>query len=375
MSVRKRVLLSGQVRWQLDYRDNQGKRRARQFKTAKEAKDFETTARGEIRAGTHVADSASVTIAMAGELWLERCRLDELEASTRKSYREHLDLHIAPHIGGAKLSRLTRPMVEAFRDKLLATISRVTAAKVMTSLRSLLFAAQSRGLVAQNVAQNVVVKMTGRNKRKIEVPDKNQIRMLIAKTGEIWPSTLPWRPFIITALFTGLRPSELRGLVWDCVDLEEKVIRVRQRADFRGKLGSPKSEAGTRDVPLAPMVLAALRQWRLACPRLESGLVFPAKKGGVISHSTSWRMWTELLAAIGLPSKSYRLYDLRHAAISMLIEDAGWPPKKIQVVAGHSSIKMTYDIYGHLWKTPEEDAAALERVEARLMLPPLRAVT
>ena len=62
MSVRKRVLPSGEVRWQVDYRDKQGKegkRRSRQFRTQKEAKDYETTVRGEIKAGVHVADSAS----------------------------------------------------------------------------------------------------------------------------------------------------------------------------------------------------------------------------------------------------------------------------------------------------------------------------
>ena len=72
MSIRKRTLPSGQTRWQLDYRDQKGKRRSRQFKTQKEAKDYETTVRSEIRAGTHVADSASVTVAKAGELWLDR---------------------------------------------------------------------------------------------------------------------------------------------------------------------------------------------------------------------------------------------------------------------------------------------------------------
>ena len=82
MSVRKRILPSGEIRWQVDYRDQKGKRRSRQFETQKEAKNHETTVRGEIRAGTHVADSASVTVAKAGELWLDRCRLDELEHRT-----------------------------------------------------------------------------------------------------------------------------------------------------------------------------------------------------------------------------------------------------------------------------------------------------
>ena len=231
-----------------------------------------------------------------------------------------------------KLSKLTKPDVVAFRNKLLETHSKVMAAKAMVSLKSLLSNAQERGLVAQNVATGVKVKVNSRDKKKVEIPEKDEIRAMVAKVNE-WPVNEPWRPFILTALFTGLRPSELRGLVWDCVDFDRKLIRVHQRADFRGTMGHPKSEAGNRDVPLAPMVLNLLRQWRLACPKTEAGLVFPAKRGGVIGHTEVWRIWNQLLEAIGLPRLRYRLYDLRHVAASLFIEQ-GMQPKKIKTIIG-----------------------------------------
>jgi integrase len=93
MSVRKRTLPSGEVRWLVDYRDKQGKegkRRSRQFRTQKEAKAYETQIRGEIVAGTHVAASAGVTVAQAGKEWLEQCELEQLEASTIRQYQQHL---------------------------------------------------------------------------------------------------------------------------------------------------------------------------------------------------------------------------------------------------------------------------------------------
>src|SRR5436305_104234 len=69
-----------------------------------------------------------------------------------------------------------------------------------------------------------------------------------------------WRTLVVTAIFTGLRASELRGLRWDPdVDLDRGVLRVRQRADRWNTIGSPKSDAGKRDVPLAPMVVNTLR--------------------------------------------------------------------------------------------------------------------
>ena len=123
MSVRKRVLLSGEVRWLLDYKDQGGKRRAKQFPTKYAANAYEAKVRGELLAGTHVAASASITIAEAGEIWLQRCSLEQLEASTIRQYRQHLHLHILPLLGSKKLSELTKPIIENFRDKLCNMLS------------------------------------------------------------------------------------------------------------------------------------------------------------------------------------------------------------------------------------------------------------
>ena len=72
-SVRKRILGSGDIRWQVDYKDQEGKRRAKQFMTKREATEFETKVRSEIAAGVHTADTASVIVRQAGELWLTKC--------------------------------------------------------------------------------------------------------------------------------------------------------------------------------------------------------------------------------------------------------------------------------------------------------------
>jgi hypothetical protein len=62
------------------------------------------------------------------------------------------------------------------------------------------------------------------------------------------------------------------------LSFDECVIRVRERADFKIKLGSPKSESGHRDVPLGPFAANTLKVWKLACPRMEQNIVFPNEK-------------------------------------------------------------------------------------------------
>ena len=173
MSVRKRILPSGEVRWLCDYRDGGGTRRFKQFKSRKEADAFRDKTGVDVRAGVHVADAASITVAQAGELWLQRCQ------ARRAGSRDAAKLQSAPSpahrdaLGTVKLSRLTRPDVESFRDKLLETRSRTTAIKVLVSLKSLLSDAQRRGLVAQNVATGTKVKTASRHEKRVSIPTKD----------------------------------------------------------------------------------------------------------------------------------------------------------------------------------------------------------
>jgi integrase len=76
-----------------------------------------------------------------------------------------------------------------------------------------------------------------------------------------------WRPLIVKAVFTGMCASELRGLCWSDLDLDAGVIHVRQRAYTWANIGATKSKAGKRDIPLAPIVLNALKQWAGQLPR------------------------------------------------------------------------------------------------------------
>ena len=110
-------------------------------------------------------------------------------------------------------------------------------------------------------------------------PTKEELKLLIDRAPDRW-----W-PYIVIAIFTGMRASEIRGLRWCDVDLEDATIRVTQRADAWGKMGSPKSAAGTRDIPLG----AAGGQHVEAMEATMSGgdLVFPNPRGGVIAYSTS----------------------------------------------------------------------------------------
>lgn len=175
-SLRKRILPSGDTRWLVDYKDTAGKRRAKQFETKRDADAYMVKARAEVAAGTHVADSQSVTLSEAADLWVESGERDRLEATTIRQRRQHVDLHIKPLIGGTKLSRLKTPIVQEFVDRLLETRSRAMARRIVTSLKGILAEAQRRGLIAHNPA--MVAKVANAEKRTRKVTAFNCRRKL-----------------------------------------------------------------------------------------------------------------------------------------------------------------------------------------------------
>jgi integrase len=373
-AIRKREWVSpkGQKKtaWLVDYKDQHGKRRARQFSTKKEAENYADCARNEIRQGRHTHDRDSITVSVAADLWIAAAEAENLERSTIKRYRELANLHIVPKFGALKLSQLTKTQVVEWRQELLTAKSRAMASKILRGLSAILSNAMQIGAISQNVASDVKIGRAKREAERVEAPARADLKKMIDAATE------DERPFILTAITTGLRSSELRGLCWRDIDLKAGTLTVRQRADQWGVMGPPKSEAGRRTIPMPPQLVAELTKWKLRCKPTKIGLVFPSAAGTPMRHSNVLRRMyfpLQVRAGLGVPkldtsgkpllddegqpmlTGKYRFHALRHAAAS------GWIASKIdlkrlQVWIGHESIQLTLDTYGHLLADQERDA-------------------
>ena len=384
MSVRRRTWANpdgteGEA-WVVDYTDQHRKRHLKTFKRRRDADAYHATTAVEVRQGTHAADSTSITVAEAGRLWLASGDAASLERTTLDSYRQHLNFHIIPLLGAVKLSQLTTPMVRKFEDQLRVKRSPAMVRKVLGSLSSIFADAQERGLISQNVVRGLRARRKRGKERQadkrqkgklrigVDIPSPDEIRAIIAHLEG------RWRPLLLTAIFAGLRASELRGLRWADVDLKRTELHVRQRADCYRQMGALKSEAGERTVPLAPMLINTLREWKLVCPKGEHGLVFPNGVGRIESHANIVnRGLIPVQVAAGLTTakgkaKYTGMHALRHFYASWCINrkiDGGLelPLKVVQDRLGHASIQMTADCYGHLFPRGDDgtELAAAER--------------
>jgi len=358
MAVRKRLWTAAdgieKQAWLVEYRDGAGKRKFKQFRLKKEAETFELKAKTEVAAGIHTADSDSITIGQSADLWLESVKALDREPTTYAAYEQHVRLHIVPKCGAQKLSQLTAPMVRSILDEWLAGLSRPMAVRVLRSLKAILTNAQQLGLVAQNVALAVKIPKTARPKAKVIIPTKKALRAVLeAADGH---QDRMAKALVYLALFSGMRASELRGLPWAALDLKKGSVDVRQRADARGEIGPPKSKAGFRRIPLPSGAVTALKEWKLACPTHSLDLVFPSEQGKVLSHGV---MTKNVVGPLMEKGQQFGMHGFRHAAASLWIE-RGLNPKRVQYLMGHGSIQVTFDTYGHLFKTEDNDANAME---------------
>ncbi|PQM27662.1 site-specific integrase [Sphingopyxis lindanitolerans] len=383
-SIRKRTWTAPdgteKTAWIVDYRDGAGARRFKQFPRRKDADSWLTSAAWQVSQGTHTADSQSVTVAQAAEIWIKGRENKGRERGTIAQYRQLTDLHIVPLIGAEKLSKLTQPKVVAFVETMLETRSEDLTHKAVRALSRILSDAGRRGLVAQNVARDVKVEKSKREEGEVIIPPKEDLRAMLAAAED------DMKPFMLTAILTGLRVSELRGLRWEDIDFKGKAIKVKQRADKHCQIGPPKSKAGYRTIPIGAAVIGELRKWKLQCPNGPLGLVFPASGGQVQDYGNLLRRKfypLQIKAGVcdpivkgGKPvpdakgnatsEPRYGFHALRHAAASAWIAQK-IDLKRLTTWLGHSSVATTLDLYGHLIVDKDEDARLAAEAQAALL--------
>ena len=342
MSVRKRK----DGRWIVDVKVRRGHemlRVRRAARTREAGLRLERQIRAEFDAGRR-PDQRAPTLAEWSKDLLDVYAKTNNKPSELERKEGALRLHLLPALGGVRLDRIGVADVERYKaQRLAAKAAPKTINNELAVLRRALRVAHEWGLVG---APPPI--------KALRAPSKAVSFWTFEESDRLLDATAPaWRPFLLVAIRTGLRLGELLGLRWEDVDLAKRRLVVRQ-AIVRGEVTTPKSHR-TREVPLAPSVVAALRELP---SRFRGGLVFCHPGGAPLARGqTKWPLWNACRDA-GLTRSGW--HRARHTFASHLVMK-GVPIRVVQQLLGHSTVAMT-ERYAHL--APEIAREAVDILDA-----------
>jgi integrase len=270
------------------------------------------------------------------------------------------------HAGRLRFRTVGFDLAEARRERL-ALIAACALATLQSVLR---FARRCGWIVADPVERLEHDERPRVERRRQRVLGRAEIERLLAACA---PRD---RLMLATVLYTGLRISELLGLVWDDVDFEAGVIHVRAQLSraHRGdpaRRVPPKTVASVRDVPLVAQLARLLNAHRQRSRFARGGdWVFATTRGTPYGHrNVSRRCLGRAAQLAGLNDDGWpplRFHDLRHTFASHLIVDLGLDPAQVSRILGHARIPIKLDIYTHLF----EDARHTRDIRTRMTASP-----
>lgn len=300
------------------------------------------------------------TVAAFLERWIEDYR-PNLSPPSYERYRDIVKRGLIPNLGSIALTQLRPEHLQKVytamqKEGLSARTVRYHHAVIHVALKTAL----QWGLIVRNPADSIKPPKIHRN--EMQTWDEQEMSQFLKAA-----KASPYHALFYTALFTGMRRSELLGLKWADVDLVLCQISVC-RSLHHLKDGSyvftePKSAKSRRTIALPPSATLLLKghqekqELDRAMLRMfwtNDDLVFGTLEGKPWRPNTITRAWETMAARAGV--KVIRLHDARHTHASIMLKQ-GIHPKIVQERLGHASIQMTLDTYSHVAPGLQEAAA------------------
>lgn len=308
----------------------------------------------------------AATVAELLDRWLAHAEPD-LAETTVHTYRSYIDRVIVPELGKTKLGRLNPAVLDDFYSSLRATLAPATIKQIHAIIHRACAVAVRWGWLASNPASNAAPPRVGRHEQAPPEPEAIT-RFLTGLVVMAWArSTSPeLAVFMRLAFITGARRGELCALRWSDVDLAAGVVTIRHSLSIPGGRAPTQKDTkshGVRRLSVGGGTLAQLELHRAAEEEKSdwagvrfdpAGYVFTTKPGTPWHPDVASGRYRRAARAAWGPRHAPRLHDWRHANATSSLK-GGHPDVQVAHRLGHSSTKMTHDVYSHV--TPVGDQA------------------
>lgn len=365
-SITKRKDGRWEARVTVGYDPGTGKPVRKSFygRSQREVKEKMQTAQGQITSGDWLEPSR-ITVEDWMRIWAEDYT-GHLKPRTTIMYRGYINNHIIPGLGKAPLQKLQPHDVQKFYNKLSKDLAPKSVKNIHGILHKALKQAVANGMMRANPADFCTLPKAKR--AEIKPLGEEEMKAFIHKSLE---KTDTSRLFFAVDMLTGMRQSEILGLTWENVDLENGLIYVKQQLQLVGGkyvLLTPKHDK-ERVISISPYVVKLLqrqeleqKKWQMAAGPVwdnPNNYVFTDELGDNLKRHTIYKRFKKIAAEIGCPDA--RFHDLRHTYAVFSLR-AGDDIKTLQDNLGHHTAAFTLDVYGHV--TEEMKKASADRQQA-----------
>jgi len=347
MSIHRRVGKRGNT-YEVRLRAPDGREISRTFRTEREARAFEADQRAAMHRGGWIDPKAATTLfRLVAERWQHSNPAKRPSTMARDDVT--LRRHLIPTLGDKPIGQITPADVRTLVMTWLRQRKPSSVSRDYRTLAAICHFAVDQDLIARSPCRGIKLP-TGAH-RSVHVVDADELARLAKAMGD-------FGPMAYVAAVLGLRWGEVAGLKVRALDLQNHTLTVSEQIT-RGKggqivIGLPKSDAGRRTLSM-PAALADLLRDHLDSGTDADAWVFPSTSGGPL-HYANWyhRIWAPAVAAAGLEGLTF--HDLRRANATGLVA-AGVDVKTAQTRLGHSSSRLTLDLYAQAVAARNRDAA------------------
>ena len=345
--VRKRADGTLEKRFTID-----GKRYSIYGKNAKEISQKEQEVRKKIEAGIYT-DNRNLTLDQYFAEWLTGKR-NGTKGNTLKTYKSYYYKHISPQIGSRKVQQIERREILSLQKGISERLAVTTCNGIMRTLKTVLSDAVHDDVILKSPADGIKAlketeKATETYHRALTEQEQKDFMQEMAKDY--------YYEFVSLLLCTGIRIGEAAALTWSDIDHKQNVIHVTKTVTFNEdgtmSIGSPKSEAGKRDIPLNDTIKGILSDQRKKLGNIlpmNDNRVFVSVYGGIVHNHAVNRAISDALARLEAQGKAiehFTAHALRDTFATRYIEQGG-SPQTLKTILGHSSLAMTMDLYSHV---------------------------
>lgn len=337
--------------WQVRYKTPDGQSRRRQFPRKIDAERFAATLEADKVRGEWT-DPALGRVTFAEYVTSWRPATDRLAAGTRQNIDGRLRNHLLPHFGDMPLAAIRPAHVRGWVSVMIGKgLAPSTVKAAYWLLGDILGAAE----VDRCIARSPLAAMDPRKDLPRDGAHEEMVFLDAGEVARLAEAIAPrWRALVYLAAYGGLRFGELAALRTPRLDLLRGTVDVAESlSDVSGELAFKGTKTGARRTVSLPRFLAEMLGEHVGRHPAQDDLVFSSAQGLPLRRRLFYRRHYKPAVTLAGLDERLRFHDLRHTCAALLIAQ-GAHAKEIQERLGHSTIRLTFDRYGHLLPSLDE---------------------